>query len=47
MPVILASQKAEISRIVVQNQPGQMAQKQLKSNPSHTHTHTHTHTKGW
>jgi hypothetical protein len=42
-PVILATQEAEIRRIVVQL--GQIVHKTLSPQNTHTHTHTHTHTQ--
>jgi hypothetical protein len=39
MPVILATQEAEIRRIMVRSQPGQIVSETLpQKNPSHTHT---------
>jgi hypothetical protein len=51
MPVILATQEAEIRRITVQSQPRQIVwETPFRKNPSlthtQTHTHTHTHTQG-
>jgi hypothetical protein len=43
-PVIPATQEAELRRIAVQSQPGQMVQETLSWKTLHTHTYTHTHT---
>jgi hypothetical protein len=47
--VILPTQEAEIRRIVVRSQPGQIFHETLSWKcPTHTHTHTHTHkNQGW
>jgi hypothetical protein len=43
MPVILATQEAEIRKIVVQSQPMQIVCKTLSGKiPSYTHTHKRT-----
>jgi hypothetical protein len=46
MLVILATQEAEIRRIVVRSQPRQIVHENLSKIPN-TNTHTHTHTQGW
>jgi hypothetical protein len=41
MPVIPATQEADIRRTEVQSQPGKIVQETLsRKNPSHTQTHT-------
>jgi hypothetical protein len=42
MPVILATQEAEIRRILVRNHPEQIVFKTLSQKTLYTHTHTHT-----
>jgi hypothetical protein len=38
MPIILATQKAEIRKIMVQSQPGQIVPKAISKNPSQKRT---------
>jgi hypothetical protein len=52
MPIILATQEAEIRRIEVLGQPRQivcetLSQKKKKTNISLSHTHTHTGLVEW
>jgi hypothetical protein len=46
MPVISATQEAEIRRIVVRSAWAIVYETLSQKNPSYTHTHTHTQ-KGW